>query len=82
MHTVGSNPDGQLRQALRLQLLGLAKCEEERAAAEAARVHYWEPMPLSVSSHRECASALRGLADQMYAAAPAPRGRLATGAVA
>jgi hypothetical protein len=82
MHTVRENPDGQLRHALRLQLLGLAKYEEERAAAEAARVHYWEPMPLSVSSHRECASVLRGLADHICAVAPTPSGRLATGAVA
>lgn len=72
MNTVASNPDGQLRHALRIELLGLAKREEEIAAAEAVHVRYWEPMPTSVAGHRQCASVLRGLADQVDAASSRP----------
>jgi hypothetical protein len=75
MHTLDPHPDDQLRYALRIELLGLARREDKIAASEAALVHYWEPMPLSVGSHRHCASVLRGLADHVGAAAPSQERR-------
>jgi hypothetical protein len=45
--------------AIRQQLLTLARLEDERAAAEAALVPYWSPVPASVQGHREAARLLR-----------------------
>jgi hypothetical protein len=63
MHTLNANVAQEVRQQMRAELLRLAKGEEIVAADLAARVHYWEPLPLSVSSHRRCASVLRSAAD-------------------
>ena len=41
-----------LHQALRKELSRLAQHEEDVAASEAAHVHYWETMPVTVSIHR------------------------------
>ena len=54
-----------LHDALRQELLRLARHEDAAASAEAARVHYWEPTPVTVIVHRECAAALRGAADEL-----------------
>jgi len=59
----------QLYQALRKELLRLALREEDLAAQEAQRVHYWECMPVTVAIHRQCAAALRAAADDL----PTPR---------
>ena len=61
-------PD-QLHDALRQELLRLAQHEEDIAASEAARVHYWESMPVTVATHRTCAAALRAAADELLAPA-------------
>ena len=60
---------GQLHRALRKELLRLAQHEEDIAAREAQRVHYWESMPVTVAVHRQCAAALRAAADEL----PSPR---------
>ena len=52
-----ARPD--LLSAICQELARLAQQEENRAADEAARVPYWEPMPLSVLGHRAAAAALR-----------------------
>ena len=57
----------QLHDALRQELLRLAQHEEDIAASEAARVHYWESMPVTVAIHRKCAAALRAAADELLA---------------
>lgn len=59
----------QLHEALRKELLRLAQ-QEEIAAREAGRVHYWETMPITVAIHRQCAAALRAAADEV--ATPRP----------
>jgi hypothetical protein len=56
---------GQLHEALRQELLRLAHHEEDLAASEAARVHYWESMPVTVAIHRKCAAELRAAADEL-----------------
>jgi hypothetical protein len=57
-------PD-QLHRALRKELLRLAQQEEDIAARQAQRVHYWESMPVAVAIHRQCATALRAAADEL-----------------
>ena len=52
--------------ALRRELLRLARHEDEAASQEAARVHYWEPTPVTVVVHRRCAAALRDAADEHF----------------
>ena len=56
-----------LHQALRKELSRLAQHEEEVAASEAAHVHYWETMPVTVAIHRQCAAALRAAAEELQA---------------
>ena len=40
-----------LHDALRQELLRLARHEDDAASREAARVHYWEPSPVAVVVH-------------------------------
>ena len=54
-----------LHEALRKELSRLAQHEEDVAASEAARVHYWETMPVTVAIHRQCAAALRAAAEEL-----------------
>ena len=54
-----------LHDALRQELLRMARHEEDAASREAARVHYWEPTPVTVVIHRQCAAALRDAADEL-----------------
>ena len=54
-----------LHDALRQELLRLARHEDDAASREAARVHYWEPTPVAVVVHRQCAAALRDAADDL-----------------
>lgn len=54
-----------LHEALRQELLRLARHEDDAASREAARVHYWEPVPVTVVVHRQCAAALRAAADEL-----------------
>ena len=54
-----------LHDALRQELLRMARHEEDAASREAARVHYWEPTPVTVVVHRQCAAALRNAADEL-----------------
>lgn len=54
-----------LHDALRGELLRLAKREDDAASREAALVHYWEPTPVTVVVHRQCAAALRDAADEL-----------------
>ncbi|NPC42957.1 hypothetical protein [Nocardioides sp. zg-1230] len=56
-----------LHDALRQELLRLAQHEDDAASREAARVHYWEPTPVTVVVHRQCAAALRDAADELLA---------------
>jgi hypothetical protein len=79
VYSTTANPT--IASTLRTELLRLAKQEEDIAAAEAALVHYWESMPLSVSSHRQCASVLRRMADQVDVTRSGQRHELATEAV-
>ena len=53
------------RDALRRELLRLARLEDDAASREAARVHYWEATPVTVVVHRECAAVLRDAADAL-----------------
>jgi hypothetical protein len=62
-----------LREAVRAELLRLARIEEDVAASEAERVPYWEAMPLTVAVHRRCAAALRAAADRPPTAREATR---------
>ncbi|WP_157550686.1 hypothetical protein [Nocardioides jensenii] len=50
---------------LRGELLRLAKAEEQTALAESAKVHYWEPSPVSAVAHRFAADLLRKNAEQL-----------------
>lgn len=59
-----------LRLELRQELLRLAHDEDAVATHEAEGAHYWEPLPLRVSIHRQCAAALRAAADELAAAVP------------
>jgi hypothetical protein len=54
-----------LHDALRRELLRLARDEDDAASREAAPVHYWEPTPVTVVVHRRCAAALRDAADEL-----------------
>ena len=54
-----------LQDALRQELLRLARHEDDAARREAAHVHYWEPTPVTVVVHRQCAAALRDAADEL-----------------
>lgn len=63
-----------LAQALREQLLGLARQEEECAADELARVPYWKPAPPEVTAHREVANLLRHHADVLLSSIRAAAG--------
>lgn len=58
----------ELAASVRLALLRIARYEDELAAAEAAKVPYWEPHPPSVLGHRTAAQALRAEADSLVAA--------------
>ena len=60
----------QLDRALGRELLRLAKHEEEAAAHEAQGVHYWEPVPVTVAVHRQCAAALRVAARELSTVSP------------
>lgn len=67
-----------LHDALRQELLRLARHEDDAAGREAARVHYWEPVPVTVVVHRQCAAVLRDAADDLlpppaHPAPPTPR---------
>jgi hypothetical protein len=64
MNTSSPKVDG-LRQALRLELLRLARHEDDLAAAEEAEVPYWAPCPPSMLGHRTAAAALRADADRV-----------------
>ena len=59
-----TSPTGQ---ALRRQLLRLAREEQDRAATEAAAVPYWSVGPPSIQGHRAAAAILRNLADTLLA---------------
>lgn len=56
-----SSPDFLM--AMRQLLLDVARLQDEIACEEAAKVPYWAPLPSSVDGHRQCASALRAVAD-------------------
>ena len=56
-----------IQQAVREQLLGLAKHEDDLACDELARVPYWAPAPVTAVGHREAARVLRQQADQLLA---------------
>jgi len=55
----------EFRQGLRLELLRLARHEDDLAAAEGAEVPYWATCPPSVLGHRTAAAALRAEADRI-----------------
>ena len=59
-----STTRADLHDALRRELLRLARREDDAASREAARVHYWEPTPVIVVVHRRCAAILRDAADE------------------
>jgi hypothetical protein len=54
--------------ALRRELLRLARAEDDRASAEAAKVPYWAACPPSVQGHRAAAAILRADADSLLTA--------------
>ena len=54
-----------LHDALRQELLRLARHEDDAASREAALVPYWEPIPVPVVVHRQWAAALRDAADEL-----------------
>jgi hypothetical protein len=51
--------------AVRHELLRLAREADDRAATEAAAVPYWSPSPVSIQGHRAAATALRTAADEL-----------------
>lgn len=63
--TQPATPADPLDAALRQELLRLARHEDDAASREGARVHYWEPTPVAVAVHRQCAAALRDAADEL-----------------
>ncbi|WP_299922304.1 hypothetical protein [uncultured Nocardioides sp.] len=65
MSTQSATQADVLHEALRQELLRLARHEDDAASREAARVHYWEPVPVTVVVHRQCAAALRAAADEL-----------------
>ena len=65
MSTQSATQADVLHEALRQELLRLARHEDDAASREAARVHYWEPVPVPVVVHRQCAAALRDAADEL-----------------
>jgi len=54
-----------LGDALRRELLRLARAEEDRAATEAATVPYWTAGPPTIQGHRVAAEVLRAEADRL-----------------
>jgi hypothetical protein len=52
-------------EALRRELLHLARQQDELACTEGAAVPYWAPTPPSVRGHRSAAVALREAADRV-----------------
>lgn len=58
MNPTPANRSPEVLQALRLELLKLARHEDELACEEAARVPYWAPCPESVTGHRSAARVL------------------------
>ena len=62
--TIDSGTANQMRSLL----LQLARAEDAIALDEAAAAPYWEPVPASVSGHREAALALRARAEELLAA--------------
>ena len=65
MSTQTATQTDPLHDALRQELLRLARREDDAAVREARRVHYWEPTPVTVVVHRQCAAALRDAADEL-----------------
>lgn len=65
MSTPSATQPDVLHDALRHELLRLARHEDDAASREAALVHYWEPTPVTVAVHRQCAAALRAAADEL-----------------
>jgi len=58
----------ELLHALRLELLRLARLEDQRACEEASKVPYWAPYPESVTGHRTAARLLHAQAIALPAA--------------
>jgi len=65
----------QVHRALCKELLRLAQHEEDAAAREAQRIHYWESMPVTVAIHRQCAAALRAAAEELSSPSPSQPAR-------
>ena len=65
MSTQSATQADVLHEALRQELLRLARHEDDAASREAARVPYWQPVPVTVVVHRQCAAALRDAADEL-----------------
>jgi hypothetical protein len=62
MHSeLRSSPDFLM--AMRQLLLDEARRQDQMACEEAAQIPYWAPLPDSVEGHRQCAIALRAVAD-------------------
>jgi hypothetical protein len=53
------------------ELDALARSEEDEAAAQAAEVPYWLPVPSSVAAHRGAAQSLHDIARRLEAEARA-----------
>jgi hypothetical protein len=62
MSVISTTP---LDDALRRELLRLARAEEDQAATEAATVPYWTAGPPSIQGHRVAATILRAEADRL-----------------
>ena len=60
---MSTNVSSPVASALRRELLRLARAEDDRAAAEAAKIPYWAACPPSVLGHRVAAATLRADAD-------------------
>jgi hypothetical protein len=56
-----------IEDAVRRELLRLAREEDDRAATEAAGVPYWSACPPSIQGHRAAAKILRASADMLLA---------------
>ena len=69
MTAVAASTRETLRTELRRILLELARQEDDRAAARAARQPYWAPCPPTVVGHRLAALALRDEADLLISVA-------------
>lgn len=66
--TTQAGASAEVLVALARELRRLAKAEDDRAAAEAAEVPYWDPCPSSVLGARAAARALRADAERLDAA--------------